>query len=110
MITLAGTVGWEAILLKKPVFLLGNMFYSNFKYTNKINDINELPNRFKNHSLLELDDQDYEDELELYVASYLKSLQDGSFIIFSPDSVMSEKNFDSLYKSFMHELELINNE
>ncbi len=110
VITLAGTVGWEAILLKKPVFLLGNMFYSNFKYTNKINNIDELPNRLKNHSLLELDDQDYEDELELYVASYLKSLQDGSFIIFSPDSVMSEKNLGSLYKSFMHELELINNE
>ncbi len=99
--------GWEAILLKKPVFLLGNMFYSNFKY---INNIDKLPNRLKNHLLLGLDDQDYEDELELYVASYLKSLQDGSYITYFRNNLMDEENFKNLYKSFVNQIKIMHDE
>jgi len=110
IITLTSTTGWEGIIFKKPVFLLGNMFYSSFKYINKINDINELPNQLKNHSLLGLDDESYEDELILYIASYIKSLKDGGFVAYSIADLMTKENLKDLYKSFIDEVHMIEND
>ncbi len=105
VMALSGTIGWEAILLKKPVFLLGNMFYSSFKYTNKIDNIDELSKSLKNHKLLNIDMQVYENELERYIAAYLKSLQDGSFINYGQSISMSKENRENIYHSFITEFE-----
>jgi len=104
VIALSGTIGWEAILLRKPVFLLGNMFYESFKYTNKIDNINELSTQLRHHKLINLDMSEYDKELERYTAAYLKSLQDGSFINYGQSILMSQENKEAIYHSFITEL------
>jgi len=105
VIALSGTIGWEAILLQKPVFLLGNMFYSSFKYTNKIDNIDDLSHSLVNHKMLHSDLQEYNDELEQYAAAYLKSLQEGSFIHYGQSISLSQENRENIYESFINELE-----
>ena len=43
VITLAGTMGFEALMLKKPVFLFGNIFYEVHPYCSKIENLYSLP-------------------------------------------------------------------
>ncbi len=105
VIALSGTIGWEAVLLQKPVFLLGNMFYETFKYTNKIHNIADLSACLRPHKPSNLAMQEYENELERYAAAYLKSLQDGSFINYGQSISMSQENREAICHSFMTELE-----
>ncbi|MDO8482056.1 MAG: hypothetical protein Q7S75_03160 [bacterium] len=41
--TITGTVGWEAVLLGKPVITFGNVYYNALGAVKKCNDIEELP-------------------------------------------------------------------
>ena len=43
VVTINSTAGWEAILLKKPLVVLGDTFYAYFKYAYKVENINRLP-------------------------------------------------------------------
>lgn len=104
VITLAGTMGWEAILLNKPVFLLGKMFYSSFKYTNNIHDINDLSYILKNHKMLGVEKNIYDDELKKYIASYLVSLKDGSYITYGNSIGMDNGNKEALFDSLLNEI------
>ena len=48
VITLTSHLGWEAIILGKPVILLGKMFYDKHPQINKINTFEELREFLKN--------------------------------------------------------------
>ncbi len=41
--TINGTVGWEAILLKKPVITFGRVFYNYLSFVQKCTEIDKLP-------------------------------------------------------------------
>lgn len=41
--TITGTAGWEALILKKPVFTFGKVFYNKLDLVNKVDNITELP-------------------------------------------------------------------
>lgn len=43
VIAINSTAGWEGILLKKPLIVLGNPYYAYFKYAYTIDNINQLP-------------------------------------------------------------------
>ena len=43
VITLNNTVGYEAIMWGKPVLTLGDAFYSGYKYTQDVSNLNSLP-------------------------------------------------------------------
>lgn len=43
VITITGTVGWEAILWEKPVITLGSVFYNTFDLVNHVTDYAKLP-------------------------------------------------------------------
>lgn len=47
VIVLSGTMGWEAMLLGVPVYVLGNVFYDNFKNLIKVSGFQELGNKIK---------------------------------------------------------------
>jgi len=47
VIVLSGTMGWEAMLLGVPVYVLGNVFYENFKNIIKVSGFQELGNKIK---------------------------------------------------------------
>ena len=77
VIVLTGTVGWEAILYSKPVFVLGKVFYNSFKYTNVIENIDDLSHVLKNFKSKKISKDKYDKELIKFVSSYLKSSVDG---------------------------------
>ena len=43
VITITGTVGWEAVLLQKPVLTFGEVFYNIFDEVKKVESIEKLP-------------------------------------------------------------------
>jgi capsule polysaccharide modification protein KpsS len=70
--TLTGTAGWEAMLLRKPVFLGGRIFYEDAPGVIKVNDIyeNYLP-------LLQSWKQPSREDVIEYLARYLSTLRKG---------------------------------
>lgn len=48
VITVNSTAGYEALILGKPVFLLGRVFYENFANVYKLNNFNEIYNKVQN--------------------------------------------------------------
>jgi len=98
VICLTSTVGWEALLLGKPVFVLGEVFYSKFKYAYQIKSSADLAKEFKLVSLpsTEL----YEQELVVFVQCYLNSLRRGSYLL-GTEGVLSAQNIENLADSFI---------
>lgn len=103
VITLSGTCGWEAMLLGKPVYLLGNVFYESFKYINKVDNIDKLTNSIKSTDLEFYKSSNYQDELIKYVACYLKTLAKGNYLL-GFDGFMSDSNVDDLVKSLIKQV------
>ncbi|MGH1967805.1 capsular biosynthesis protein, partial [Acinetobacter baumannii] len=50
VITVNSTAGYEALLLGKPVYLLGRVFYENFNNVHKLQNFKSLRNNFLNES------------------------------------------------------------
>jgi len=75
VITLTSTMGFEALMLKKPVFIFGNIFYQVHPYCNKIENIYLLPK-----ILSEGLSKEYNQQLfEKYNLSFLKVYYDCTF-------------------------------
>ncbi|MFH1077809.1 MAG: hypothetical protein V1745_00790 [Patescibacteria group bacterium] len=47
VLTITGTVGWEAILLKKPVIMFGRWFYSTLPFVKRCTEMERLPSLVK---------------------------------------------------------------
>lgn len=80
--TLTGTAGWEAMLLRKPVFIGGNIFFDKAPGVIKINDIylNYLPEMSK----WEKPDRD---ETVRYLCEYFRTLHKGNVYAANPASL-----------------------
>ena len=103
IITLSGTAGWEAILLGKPVYLLGNVFYENFNFIKKVNNINDLSECITNTDIKFYQSAKYYEELKKYVACYLNSLKNGDYIL-GDDGFLSNSNVENLVQSLISEI------
>lgn len=55
VLTITGTVGWEALLLQKPVIAFGDVFYTIFDEVTKIEDIKLLPSLIQKKVGTEMD-------------------------------------------------------
>lgn len=97
VITLTGTAGWEAMLLRKPVLIGGNIFFDNAPGVMKFEDI------FENY--LELIDQWIQPkrkEILIYLCEYFRHIYPGQ--IYNDDPKTYEESninlvVDSLWKS-----------
>ena len=49
VLTITSTVGWESILLQKPVLVFGDVYYNIFDGIIKIKEISQLPNLIENN-------------------------------------------------------------
>ena len=58
VITITGTAGFEASLLKKPVVTFGDIFYNNLSFVKKCREIENLPNIIKQ----QLENSQYDNE------------------------------------------------
>lgn len=103
VIVLTSTVGWEAMLHKKPVFMLGHFMYDTFRFINKIDDISKLSEIIKKKTRFEFG-EDYVEELIIYVASFLKSLRNGTYILRRSDKLLAKENIDNLLNSLDQEI------
>ena len=87
IITLSSTVGWEGLLLKKPVMVLGDVFYNDTGLTLPINSYNKLKKTvgkivFKNLSTLT---NEYDDQLAYFVYCLNKNSFPFEFNVFKLD-------------------------
>lgn len=103
VITLTGTAGWEAILYSVPVFVLGNVFYRSFRYTNVVDNINDLSHIIKNHKTKNISEKEYKIELVKYVSSYLHSSIDGVSYLNSQD-LHDDENINKISLAISNEL------
>lgn len=97
VVVLTSTVGWEALIYNKPLFILGNVFYETFRYSIKVDNIYNLSKLIK-ETLKIREIQDYDSELTKYFAAYLKAMKDGNYYL------KSNPNVDNA-KKLAHELE-----
>lgn len=103
VVTINSTAGWEAILLKKPLVVLGSPFYAYFKHAYKVENINQLP-KVLNEAICK-GDSIYNDTNEWYdfLYSVVSSSHKGSMIFY--------KNYMGLGKDLGNErIKLLANE
>lgn len=97
--TLTGTVGWEGMLLRKPVILGGNVFYENAPGVVKVDDIYQqyLP-------IMSRWTQPSREEIIQYLCVTLESMKQGNMHVYTQDA-LKEENLDliahSLYRMLM---------
>lgn len=70
--TLTGTAGWEAMLLRKPVFIGGNIYYETAPGIIKVTDIYD-----KYCELMEAWVQPSRDDVVKYLCAYLRAVRPG---------------------------------
>lgn len=97
VITLTSRMGWEAIVMRKPVIVIGTTFYSSFEYVKKPKSWGELRSCIREIVSGEnyFTKPDYEEKLIAYCASYITSTKKGFYIAKSEKS-LSEKNAENL--------------
>ncbi len=88
--TLTGTVGWEAMLLRKPVFLGGKIFFDNAPGIIKIDDAyNSFLANLHNWT------EPSRDEVIKYLCEYFNALKKGNAFSAFPEALETE-NIDNL--------------
>ncbi|EHI61355.1 capsular polysaccharide export protein, LipB/KpsS family [Hungatella hathewayi] len=101
--TLTGTAGWEAMMLRKPVFLGGEIYFSNAPGVIKIKDIyyNYLPliNGWK---------QPQRSEIIKYLCEYFRTLRKGNVYSADPAS-LSKENINLVADSLVQQMNIILN-
>jgi len=108
VVTITGTVGWEACLLGKRVLTLGDIFYNTFDEVVKVKEIEELSNLiFKN-----LDKEINEKQLIYFVAAVFRSTFPGLTRLPSDckDICLESKNISNLtdgIKNYIHQMKML---
>lgn len=98
VVTLAGTSGWEAMLLRRPVLVSGEVLFHDAPGVIKIDDIYEeyLP-------AMEKWKQPTREEVIHYLAKYFHFLYEGNAYVTDP-SALSEENMEKLAVALINEM------
>lgn len=101
IITLTSHLGWEALILGKPVFLLGKMFYDKYPYINKFESFAKLREDIKNNSFL----YPNQETTIQYIARLLEISYQG--IPFPCENLYKTENINQIRFAIENELKLI---
>lgn len=104
VITLTGTVGIEALFFGKPVFVLGNIFISEFDGAIKIENEEKLIEGIKQLDDTTISEIDEQHALDILQAMYDTGYQGQMYNGFRPDLHRGDENVIALKKGFMEEL------
>ena len=100
IITLTSRMGWEGLVLKKPVIALGSSFYTFFEEVKKPGSWMELK-RMIEECVKNIDndnkDSDYDKKLLSYTAAYISLIKKGNYIPGSK-GVFEEENISAVAK------------
>ena len=95
VITITGRMGWESIIIGKPVLCLGDVFWNSIENVFRCNDWTDLEVGIEK-ALMECVTYN-EEELVLFTAAYLESTNEGNFVLNS-STIKNEKNIQKLCK------------
>lgn len=102
VITVTSTAGYEAILMGKQAFVLGDVFYLSHQKAVKINSYKHLYDELRKVNFIKFDDYEYNLR---YVASYYMSTYNGSVILNRTDDNF-KKSVDSIYSAVLAHIKL----
>ena len=105
VIVLSSTMGWEALLLKRPVYVLGEVYYQDIKGAERIKQFEELGARLAANRMFETDPEalDNDEELVKFMMAVKRRSFEGFFNVAKMDMkarVLTEENVDRLYAGF----------
>ena len=102
IITQTSTAGIESLIMGKPVFVLGKVFYNNFRNINRVESFEKLRLQIREKSYLIPQSQELKEDL----AAFVHVTQVGS-IYFNPQ-IYDPQNLLNVAKAIMTKLEVIN--
>jgi len=98
VITVNSTVGYEAILLGKPVFLFGNVFYEKFPNVFKVENFYQLRKCINNYTLVSHID------VKKNILAYYRYTYPGKLLINQPEQ-WSAEYFENIISNIFSKLE-----
>lgn len=96
--TLTGTVGFEAMLLRKPIIISGNVFYENAPGVIKVDDIYQ-----KYLSIMSRWNRPSREEVIKYICGYFRSLHEGNADCWVENSYVDE-NMDKIVEALYSQM------
>ncbi|MDP3883009.1 MAG: hypothetical protein Q8Q48_03050 [Candidatus Staskawiczbacteria bacterium] len=107
VIALTSTVGLEAILSGKRVYVLGNVFYSYHPLCRKLRNFEELKDKIQEDLISKSESDNLENINNRFITSYFKGTIEGS--ITSSSLVNDNNNYKSIYEHLKKILENLSN-
>jgi len=103
IITLTSHLGWEALILGKPVYLLGKMFYDKYPFVNKFINFEILRDEIRDCSCKFPES----DSIKMYIAQLIDNSYKG--MPFPCKELFEETNINNLKYAIEHRLGLTEN-
>lgn len=97
IITLTSTIGMEAALVGKPVYVLGNVFYSYHPLCRKVRNFEELKDRINEDLAVRQDLKDLENINCRFIVSCLRNTIEGSVVSASQEKDIN--NYQMIYQN-----------
>lgn len=98
IITLTSHLGWEAIILGKPVYVIGNMFYKSYPFVNRFESFEVLRNQIRKDAFI------YPEETA--TINFIARLFENSYkgFPFPGDDLYSKENIENIVSSLEEEI------
>jgi hypothetical protein len=103
IITQTSTAGFEALIIGKPVFVLGKVFYNNFRNINRVESFEKLRLQIRKKSYLIPNPKELKEDL----ATFVHVTQVGN--IYFNSHIYDPQNLLNIAKAIMTKLEVITN-
>jgi hypothetical protein len=98
VITVTSTVGYEAVLMNKPVYLFGHVFYEKFPNVTKLNSFSELRQALKTRP------KSYSDEdISKFIIAYRRYTFAGQLFIGKPE-LWSQEYFSDITDNILYKI------
>ncbi|OQX79361.1 MAG: hypothetical protein B6D56_07260 [Candidatus Omnitrophica bacterium 4484_70.1] len=106
----SGTVGWEALLFKKPVIIFGEAFYNHSGLTYRVENFRDFRNTLKIILHKErIFPDNYEDILTKFIYSLLKNTFPGEYAPYycGEERILSEENINKILIGILRDIKIL---
>jgi hypothetical protein len=103
VVTLCSRIGWEALVIGKPVIALGSSFWAFFEWVRKPGSWIELKSMIEDCvNRIDYDNQsNYDERLLAYVAAYISLTHEGNSYVLWTKDFLSESNVENIAKALL---------
>jgi len=105
VISLTSTIGMEAVFVGKPVYVLGNVFYSYHPLCRKVKNFEELKSRIQDDLINKLNTDNLENINYRFIASYFRNTIKGNMLLASQEKDSNDYKliYQNTVKKFLYE-------